>query len=423
MAGIPSRIDPLSWAIFIDEPYPEVSEDELWRYPSKYPVMQPVIHETVHFWHSISTAQGIRLAFDCLKSMNALRFAAKQGIDLRHIDAEWTLDGYRPFEALSEFYVPGIRVKGPFGELSDERREPHLSPFHLFEGLARYWDLIISAGLTTDQIISALMNEQAATYSEAYRYAYETIGDISFILFPLFGYLALCTDDPVESFATTLSYYQEGGFDIPRGVDFQVAWLIAWDKAAQWGGVYPTPYAPMTTYVTQHKRYVKWKAKYAGLIPEDFPFTGHPILEDSVQNIMALARHKWPEKTDHEREGQILIEFVFPGNPDFRRTLVKGCSPPVVRFADGRCWISPTEAYRNRPEFFTNSMQDFSTLMGGAYGLISRTTGRQLMHKCPQNICPIHEFGLCGYVSEYPPNHATCSFFRLLKHEFGMSQS
>jgi hypothetical protein len=207
MAGIPSRIDPLSWAIFVDQAYPETPPEELWNYPSKYPVMQPVIHETVHFWHSISTLQGIRLAFDCLKSMNALRFAARQGIDLLHIDAGWTLDGYRPFEALKEFSVTGIQVKDPLGGTSGERREPHLSPFQLFEGLARYWDLVISAGLTTDKIISALIDQEAATYSKAYHYAYETIGDAAFILFPLLGYLALCAGDTVEWFGTKISYF------------------------------------------------------------------------------------------------------------------------------------------------------------------------------------------------------------------------
>jgi hypothetical protein len=421
MAFIPARIDPLSWAIFIDEPYPEVPKEELWGFPSRHLVMRKVIHENVHFWHSVTTTQGIRLAFDCLKSFNALRFAAKQGVDLLAIDAEWCFDEYRPFQFLEEFSLTGFDLSNPITGNSVKRGGPNLSPFHLFEGLARYWDLTISAGLTTHEVVSALIQKESPTYSEAYQHAYNTIGDIAFILFPLFGYFALCSDSPVESFATTLFYFKERGFHVPRNVSFQDAWLIAWDETAAWDGIYPMPYAPMTTYKMQHKRYIRWKLHYAGLIQEDFPLSGHPILEDVVQNMMGLARHRWPHKTDHEREGQFLIEFVLPGNPEFRRTLAKLFPAPIVRFGDGRSWISPNESNNTRPEYFAQSIQDFSSLMGAAYGLMRRSVGRLMKHKCPHQSCPAYAYGLCGHLSEYPKSDATCRFRELLTQEFGIA--
>lgn len=421
MAFIPSRIDPLSWAIFIDEPYPNVSQDELWGFPSRHLVMRKVIHEKVHFWHSISTTQGIRLAFDCLKSFNALRFAAKQGVDLLDLNAEWTFDGYRPFQILDEFSLAGIELSSPITGNNAERKVANLSAFHLFEGLARYWDQTISAGLTTHEVVSVLIQKESPTYSEAYKYAYNTIGDVAFILFPLFCYFALCSDRPVESFVTTLYFFKESGFHVPRNVSFQDAWLIAWYEASVWGGIYPKPYAPMTSYITQHKRYVRWKLCYAGLIQEDSPFSGHPILEDVVQNMMALARNKWPQMTDYEREEQFLIEFVFPGNPEFRRTLTQLFPAPIVLFGDGRSWVSPNISNSRKPESFAQSIQDFSSLMGAAYGLVRRSVGRLMKHRCPHHTCPVYAHGLCGHLSEYPKNYATCHFRDLLAHEFGIA--
>src|SRR5262245_56799562 len=109
MAAYANRIDPLSWAIFISQPAPPQPTEELWSNPWFYPVMRPILHESLHFWHSISTKQGIYLAFDCLKSLNALRFAARRGTDLRALALDWTFDGYRPFELLARFTAADAR--------------------------------------------------------------------------------------------------------------------------------------------------------------------------------------------------------------------------------------------------------------------------------------------------------------------------
>lgn len=382
--------------------------------------MRKVIHEYVHFWHSISTTQGIRLAFDCLKSFNALRFAAKQGVLLLDINEEWTFDGHRPFQVLDNFSSVGIELSNLNTAPNVESGRANLSALHLFEGLARYWDQTISAGFTTDKIVSSLIQKESPAYSEAYKYAHDILGDVAFILFPLFCYLALCSDCPVDSFVTTLHFFNESGFHVPRNISFQEAWLIAWDEASAWGGVYPKPYAPMTVYKTEYKRYVSWKLDYAGLILEDNPLSGHPILDDAVQNMMYIARCKSPHITDYEREARILIEFVFPGNPQFRGVLTNFFPAPIVRFGDGGSWISPNTPFSTKPESFAQSIQDFSSLMGAAYGLVRRSVGRPLKHSCPHNTCPVYAYGLCGYLSEYPKNYATCNFRDLLAREFAI---
>lgn len=405
--ALPSRIDPLSWTIFVEHPKPEIDPTEMWDNPSFYPEMRHILHESVHFWHSISTFQGIYLAFDCLKSLNALRFASRKGEDLTQIGADWTFEEYKPFQLLSDFYAKAL--------------DPPLSTSHLFEGLARYWDVTICAGFTFDGIVSNLIKEDSPTYSEAYAHAYDTVGNVAFIIFPIFAYLALCSEEPVRCFDTSLKIYADDPFEVPVGVNFQEAWLIAWGNAAKWGRFYPVPYGPMSCYKTAHKRYVKWKMRYAGLVPEDFPLTGHPILEDSVQMMMSLAKHKWPDKSEYDLEVMFLEEFVFPGNPFFRQRLLQGFHPPVIHFSDGGYWVSPTHGFKEKPDFFAKSMADFSMIMGAANGLLARAKGKPTKHGCPHAECPVHPLGLCSFVPDYPATHEDCYVKPLIKHELGIA--
>ncbi len=409
----PSRIDPLSWTIFVAHPEPRVKRDELWGNPSNYPAMQHVIHESIHFWHSISTLQGIRLAFDCLKSLNALRFAARQGVELSQIGPGWRFDGYEPFAVLREFFETPSSRKSLADAFPAKESLPELSAFNLFEGLARYWDVTISSGLTTSGMVDGLIAESSESYSSAYRYADEQVGGVAFIVFPLFAYLALCTDSPVESFASSLRSFRERGFPVPRG-DFQVAWNHAWVACSRWDALYPRPYGPMSSYVRQHRQYVRWKMNYAGLIAEDFPLTGHPILEESIQQMMGLARTKWPALSDYDREVQLLEEFVFPGNPRLRQTLVQWVSPPVIRFSDGKSWLNPPPRFAEREEFFARSMEDFSALMGAALALVRGKTE----HNCPRRTCSLHSAGLCSSVVRHPVDTTECDYLKLFRSEF-----
>lgn len=417
MAKPHSRIDPLSWAIFVDLPNPGDDLLKFWSYPSKYPHLSPLIHETIHFWHSISTTQGIKLAFDCLKSMNAMRFAAKKGLDLRNIGPDWNFEGYYPFSFYKEFLTPGIKKNILSLEGEAERIAPFISTFHIFEGIARYWDLLITKGYTVNGIISELIHQENPNYSAAYAYAYDIIGESSFILFPIFGYLALCSEEPTSCFSFTLNNFKNSGFSIPKG-NFQDVWLIAFEETFNWGGVFPQFFAPMSTYKNEHRRYVNWKIKYSDLIPEDFSLTGHPILEDSVQNMMGLARKLRPDLTDYDREVMIFSEFVFPGNPDFRKTLINHFPPPVVTFSDGKSWINPTLNFSDKPDFFAKSMKEFSMLMGAVFGLAKRAEGKSMHHNCPLTDCPHHHLGICGYVHEFPKSYQGCRFFNILNHEF-----
>jgi hypothetical protein len=403
---IQSRIDPMSWLIHVDDVAPAEPIRALFDAPSARPVMRPVIHECVHFWHSISTAYGIRLAFDCLQTFNSLRFAARKGADLRSIPADWEFDGYRPFAVLEEVQGRGVQT-GP------------LSPNHLFEGLARYWDTVTCAGFSTDRTIRALLEKDSDTYARAFSVAQEELGNVAFILFPFFAYFALCTDDAVESFGCYLQNYRRAGFAVPKG-NFQLAWHAAWTECSTWKGLAPRPYGPMSTYRRLHRRYVHWKSRYAGLVPEDFPLTGHPILEDYIQNMMAVARERSPNRTQFDLEPMMIRAFACPGDPAERSVLIERFFPPLIQFRGGLRWTTSPPRFKD-PAKFAESMGRFSALMGAAFGVLSRARQMPLQHACPHRDCSVHADGLCSYVLEPPRDAATCPYRTHFRDEFGIA--
>jgi hypothetical protein len=407
---IGSRIDPVTWAIHVDAEMPAAPMDHLWGRPSDAAVMRPVLHESVHFWHGISTQYGMRLAFDCLKSFNSLRFAARNGTDLASMGPDWDLDGCRPFAAWDEMQR---RHEAPGEGLP-------ITAAQLFEGLARYWDLVICSGFTTSHLVAALIRKESETYSAAYVAASDEVGEVAFILFPVFGYLALCTPDPVGSFRAYLSNYRRDPFPVPGG-SFQVAWRAAWSACSAWPGLQPRPFSPMTSYKRLHRSYVGWKMRYAGLVPEDAPMAGHPILEEYVQGLMALARERWPQMTDHDREAMMFPEFALPGNPVARQVLVQRFFPPMVQFRGGQRWVNRAHPLSvGREEHFGTSMERFAVLSGGAFGLLAQAGGVPLRHACPHDACGLHAKGLCSYVLSHPDSAAACSYPALFRAEFGV---
>jgi hypothetical protein len=406
---MPSQVDPLSWVIIIDEQKPHGEYVELWGKPSNYPAMRKALHESIHFWHTISTTQGIYLAFDCLKSMNALRFASRKGISLLNISKDWKFDGYIPFEGLQEFQKS---TSTPY--------DSTLTISHLYEGLAKYWDEVICGGFVLDSEMSPLLQAHSSQYSLAYSYMYKMTGNVTFILFPIFAYLALTSDHPIEAFFDMMSRYNDDKFHIPKG-NFHEAWDLAWTEVMQKQMMTSEAcYGPMSSYKAAHRKYVKWKIHYAGLIPEDPAYTGHPLLEPWIQNMMVIAQEYWPDKSTYDLEVYFLPEFIFLGNPLYRLNLVKYFHPPLVVFEDGE-WNAPPPSHMADPPHFRQSMLDFRAIMGAAIGIMNNARGhRPLRNKCPHSACPLHQFSLCSYVIEFPSNLAECRYPHLFKTEYGL---
>jgi hypothetical protein len=408
---MPSRIDPLSWSVYIDENAPEMLLSELLLNPSKNKVMRKVIHEWVHFWHAITTTFGISLAFDSIKSMNAFRYAAKKGVDLKNINASWTLDDYKPFT----IYRQMVKF--------EKFMNRELSVLNIFEGLARYWDTIAFFGSTQiEKAKKELINDEPF-YSKAYKYAFNEIGEYACILFPIFGYLALCTNEPVKCFQYTLHNYRMNGFEIDENHNqLEDFYKKAWKSSIDWGHIIPEPYAPLDSYKEIHRRYIKWKTSYWNSIDVriDNPFVGHPLLEDYIHTIMGHAREIYPLKNDTDLELIIFEAFAIPGIKDHLVSLHKLFIPPVTQFKNA-IYYSPIKRFENNPKNFKDSMEKFSFLMGAAYGFVERAKGRILSTLCHHKNCFLHSEGLCSYIINAPKKFKNCKFKNLLKNEFNVN--
>jgi hypothetical protein len=177
----------------------------------------------------------------------------------------------------------------------------------------------------------------------------------------------------------------------------------------------------MSSYKRLHKNYVSWKSRYGGVIREDFPLTGHPLLEIYISSMMVLARERWPRLGDYDLEPMLLYEFAFPENPDRRQRLISDFFPPLVQFRNGERWINRIPRYEHSVENFGKSMAEFSALMGAAWGLLARASGASISHGCPHSSCPLHRFGTCSYVMQFPNFVEECRFRELFHQEFSLS--
>lgn len=408
-----ARIDPLSWGIRIDESAPNVSDPLIaWKQPRNYPVMRKVLHESIHFWHSVSTDFGIRLAFDSLKSMNALRIAAARGVDLTKIGPDWTLDGYTPFKLQYEAQ-----------ELSPEG--VGLSSLHIFEGLARFWDRYIPTGPSLDELDREMLNE-TSLYGNAYRLARKELGDFAPICFPVVGYLSLCYEkyDPVLLYVESLKrcsnliQEQELSLTMPP---FD-AWKTVWQLAAQGKVTLSRPNAPLTTYQQWMKRLTSWKSRYIEELHQkgDSWIGGHPILEVYANSLFTVLSETKPHLDRSQVELQLPFFCAVPGEMTHYQNLVLRMRPPLVTFSDGQKWVTPP-SIQTDVENFSNGLRLFSDMMGAALGFVSHARGSNWKNSCPCTDCPIHNYNLCTSVLEYPESHLLCDFrTEVIKKEFNI---
>lgn len=416
-----ARIDPLSWGIRIDEPAPKVDEPlDAWKQPGRFPVMRKVLHESVHFWHSVSTDFGIRLAFDSLKSMNSLRLAAARGEDLTKIGPDWTFDGYRPFTLLDE-YRPFTIL--PDGSQLRSSVSTGLSAIQIFEGLARFWDHFIPTGLPFEELDREMSSENEL-YGEAYRLANRKLGAFAPHFFPIIGYLSLCNEanNPASLFVESLNSCSRLIQDNELDADAHPieAWHQVWQLSAQGKVMIRRPNAPLTTYQQWMKRLTSWKSRYTAdlLKMGDSWIGGHPILEPYANAVFSVLSDSHPNMDRRQVEEQVPFFCAVPGILSNYQTLVLRMPPPLITFSNGIRWITPPPR-RQDSKTFGEGLRLFSDMMGAALGLISKARGATWDNACSCTTCPVHEKNLCVSVLEYPPTHGSCNFKSLvLEKEF-----
>ena len=398
-----SRIDPLSWGIRIDDQAPSVNDPlDAWKQLRQFPVMRKVLHESIHFWHSVCTDFGIRLAFDSLKSMNALRIAALRGEDLMSIGPDWTFEGYQPFSMLYEAQIPSTAV------------DVQLSAIQIYEGLARFWELFIFTNPKFEDLDEKLVSE-AELYGAAYMLARQQLGKHAPFFFPIVGYLSLCNEkhDPVYNYVNSLKLCSKVIDDNELNLDALTLdiWSQVWRLAAEGKIMFAQPNAPLTTYQLCMKRLTSWKSRYANELGQmdDSWIGGHPILEPYANAVFSLISECYPDLSQRQAEERMPFFCAIPAAPDNFKMLVLRMCPPLVTFNDGKKWVNPPP-HRTDVTTFENGLRLFSDMMGAAMGFVSNAKGATWQNLCPCSSCPIHDNNLCMSVMEYPDSYESCNF-------------
>ena len=280
----------------------------------RIPSLRVYIHETIHFWQTLSQGYVANLAQE-----------------------EWL--------ALLEFEETGRSAKYGKLESAYTTREDTLnfSVADLVEGLARFWDIMIlgphrleewNTGKQshrtpftterhddpeqpvkpmTNQLFDRLMQLEDA-YAAPYRLMLEQWDtNNSIMLFPLVGHFSLQTPKPAQTFAAAVEALDSAG-----GVEFGGSIHDGWRQH----------YAPIRDLCHQVSMNVSGSLLTSGWdVVRRGDLGGHPVF----RHFLALYDRAGPGAAQ-----ELDFFFAVPGDPDARGHLRTSFIPPLVLFHDGR---------------------------------------------------------------------------------------
>lgn len=422
-----NKVDIVSWLIHVEHAWQTETKDH-WANPSEHSFMREVLHESVHFWQAVGLPYFLRISFDAFKDFQRVRAEALT----QQPDAPLPADQLE-LEPNRAYFMSYQRLGHRYGALSGA---------DLIEGLARYWDLhlcgvrhaldrLVDEGKTTSADIDAaqrtygpffLVDELHYTdaalrylfdvesaYYRAYKFTLDTVGREAFILFPVFGFLALSSGRmSVSTFQRWLQQYADAKpFAIPRGHFFD-AWHQTFTAAYRWitESLQEPLYSSLTVYSNLRRKMVGWVLQTP--LPQRFGLiAGHGVLDRYLNNYWQWMRAVHPDTADEDVELRLHPAFCLPGIPEHRDILQAQFHPPVILFADGKAWLDESNWGPHTPSLEEN-LVSFGAMLGATMALTGEFPPEALAVQCPHTTCPWHRSRLCWKVARFPDAPEDC---------------
>jgi hypothetical protein len=324
----------VSGAVLLSEPPPDDLDARALLTPSVHhpTVSRVVLHEALHHWQVVGSGYLARLAAeDWARLGQHLRTGDVPPVGDRRRDfTRRDADGFSVRdlqEALARFW--DVHVLDPVElvrtELDGGRRAVREDLRERFErleaaGLLRH----PTTGAYSGAAYALAMETAAGTYARPYLHAKELVGPAADVVFPLAGYLALQSDDPVDAFTTLL---RTAAPSLRPAHGEHVVHEL-------WRQAFPVTVAVYLRHVSDRAEHL-WSVVAEGLLD------GHPVWP-LVARLRRTAAAQWlgaPPPIDlsgapddpHARAACVL-EYVLacPGDPGYRPYLVRRLAPAAL---------------------------------------------------------------------------------------------
>jgi hypothetical protein len=423
---IKGLIDTASWLVFIDEDYETVeyylkrfSGSEVTSRDLSFYSFLTLQHETMHFWHAISTPFLFFYSCDhlglCLRAVDAFARSKKRYSDIPPDGFGFSQEEFKKLAARLQL---SDAAKGDWLERAEaklrsgswhrwERTEPTPSftnAVQVIEGCAVLCAYrLCHPRPSHEDFLSHLdrhySGEFLVTYGDAYLLATSILGELAFDLFAPACYLALQAENPGHNFAAILSYAKERAksVSLEQIIEDPLTFLLDAINARE-----------DHSFSLTMKRAMSQGARV--------PF--HPILQPYVERIAQAAddlrvcdffarpyfyRHYSAGGTMQAKLKEFLVDMLPPAHvykSNVTRCLRTGLG---IRLGDE----------------YTQTIVDITAIIGLAERLFAVPNDKEMRDKkmrCSHDNCPVHETRLCEEYFAYPDNDfRRCQFPVLLK--------
>lgn len=372
--------DTASWLIILREDFetikraastPEVTDKDAQRYSDVFLTFR---HETVHFWHAISTSFLYSYSCNyinfCIDALNTVRHGSKRYGDI-------------PF---SEF-------QPKFNELTELLLSPSapIRTIDVIEGCAVVCAYRMNFPRGSHKGFLRHLDERHSgqkEYRSAYLFATKILDESAFDLFAPACYLALQGDSPGRNLETILLYARDGVEIAPREyiVEDPLAFLL---EAAnmQEEGCFPSVVARSLQQFTQG-------------------YFSHPILQPYIEKIA---------QSQHLRLADIFARpYIYDENPQHGQEVsdfLFDVSPPLHVYS-GRAGLLMGLGQRLGKDYGI-IIHHLTAIVGLAARLVFDARSQML---CPHQNCPVYKTNLCqGYLAFPLDDYKKCKFPELLE--------
>lgn len=367
--------DTATWLIILREDFemmkraaytPEVINKDAQRYSDAFLTFR---HETMHFWHAISTSFLYSYSCNyinfCIDALNAVRHGGKRYAE-----------------------IPFIEFQPKFNQLTQLLLSPSESirTIDVIEGCAVLCAYRMNFPRSSHEGFLRHLDERhygQAEYRNAYLHATKLLGALAFDIFSPACYLALQGDNPGKNLETILLYARDGINVMPHEyiIKDPLGFLLA-ETDMQEQGCFP--------YVVRRE------------MPQGY--FSHPILQPYIENIA---------KTTNLRISDIFARpYLYENDSNDEVSEFLSNMYPPVHVYSGRTALLMGLGQRLGKDY-SIIIHHLTAIVGLASRLVFDSRSQML---CPHHNCPVYQTNLCqGYLAFPLDDYENCKFPELLE--------